>query len=140
MRARPLCTSAMPYIAVRVRLQLAKVYAAHADQATARHLMREIDDILLHRPRTRRIRRRGSGVPRDLASNTQTRRRAPAHPRRAPPAAVLADASHVPRIGERLFVSRNTVSSQVGSVYRKLGVSSRSDAVQQAMTVGLLGG
>ena len=43
-------------------------------------------------------------------------------------------------IGERLFVSRNTVSSEVGSIYRKLGVSSRNDAVQQATTIGLLGG
>ena len=43
-------------------------------------------------------------------------------------------------IGERLFVSRNTVSSQVGSIYRKLGVSSRGDAVQQATAIGLLGG
>ena len=44
------------------------------------------------------------------------------------------------RSGERLFVSRNTVSSEVGSIYRKLGVSSRSDAVQHATAVGLLGG
>ena len=43
-------------------------------------------------------------------------------------------------IGERLFVSRNTVSSEVGSIYRKLGVSSRSDAVQHATAIGLLGG
>ena len=43
-------------------------------------------------------------------------------------------------IGERLFVSRNTVNSQVGSIYRKLGVSSRGDAVQRASMVGLLGG
>ena len=43
-------------------------------------------------------------------------------------------------IGERLFVSRNTVSSQVTSIYRKLGVSSRNDAVTQATTIGLLGG
>ena len=43
-------------------------------------------------------------------------------------------------IGERLFVSRNTVNSQVGSIYRKLGVSSRNDAVQTATTIGLLGG
>ena len=42
-------------------------------------------------------------------------------------------------IGERLFVSRNTVSSEVGSIYRKLGVSSRNEAVQQATTIGLLG-
>jgi LuxR family maltose regulon positive regulatory protein len=43
-------------------------------------------------------------------------------------------------IGERLFVSRNTVSTEVGSIYRKLGVSSRSDAVHQATEIGLLGG
>jgi LuxR family maltose regulon positive regulatory protein len=42
-------------------------------------------------------------------------------------------------IGERLFVSRNTVSSQVASIYRKLGVSSRSDAVRQVISIGLLG-
>ena len=43
-------------------------------------------------------------------------------------------------IGERLFVSRNTVNSEIRSIYRKLGVSSRSDAVRQAMAIGLLGG
>ena len=43
-------------------------------------------------------------------------------------------------IGERLFVSRNTVGSEVTSIYRKLGVSSRADAVRQATAVGLLGG
>jgi LuxR family maltose regulon positive regulatory protein len=43
-------------------------------------------------------------------------------------------------IGDRLFVSRNTVSSEVASIYRKLGVSSRSAAVEQATMIGLLGG
>ena len=43
-------------------------------------------------------------------------------------------------IGERLFVSRNTVSSEVASIYRKLGVSSRNEAVEQATVIGLLGG
>jgi len=33
----------------------------------------------------------------------------------------------------------NTVGSEVGSIYRKLGVSSRSDGLHQATTVGLLG-
>ena len=37
-------------------------------------------------------------------------------------------------------MSRNTVSTQVGSIYRKLGVSSRNDAVEQATAIGLLGG
>ena len=31
-------------------LELAKVYASIADHATARHLLREMDDILLRRP------------------------------------------------------------------------------------------
>ena len=43
-------------------------------------------------------------------------------------------------IGERLFVSRNTVNTEIGSIYRKLGVASRGDAVQQATAIGLLGG
>jgi LuxR family maltose regulon positive regulatory protein len=43
-------------------------------------------------------------------------------------------------IAKRLFVSHNTVNSQVSSVYRKLGVSSRDEAVRRATAVGLLGG
>ena len=50
MRARPSCNSAMPYLGVRSRLQLAKVYSVTGDHATVRHLLREIDDIVLRRP------------------------------------------------------------------------------------------
>ena len=42
-------------------------------------------------------------------------------------------------IGERLYLSPNTIKSEALSIYRKLGVSSRSDAVQQARQLGLLG-
>jgi LuxR family maltose regulon positive regulatory protein len=41
-------------------------------------------------------------------------------------------------IGERLHVSRNTVKTQAISVYRKLGVSSRSEAVAVAQDIGLV--
>ena len=41
-------------------------------------------------------------------------------------------------IGEHLFVSRNTVKSQAISVYRKLGVSSRSEAIERAGELGLV--
>jgi LuxR family maltose regulon positive regulatory protein len=40
-------------------------------------------------------------------------------------------------IGERLFVSSHTVKTQVYSAYRKLGVSSRSEAVARARELGL---
>ena len=41
-------------------------------------------------------------------------------------------------IGERVHLSRNTVKSQAVSMYRKLDVSSRSDAVERATELGLL--
>ena len=41
-------------------------------------------------------------------------------------------------IADRLFVSRNTVKTHAASIYRKLGVASRSDAVDRARQAGLL--
>jgi LuxR family transcriptional regulator, maltose regulon positive regulatory protein len=41
-------------------------------------------------------------------------------------------------IGERLYVSRNTVKSQAMAVYRKLGVSSRSEAIDRVQELGFL--
>ena len=141
MRARPTCTYAIPFVAVRVRLQLAKVYWALADPATARHLLREIDDILLHRPALGALVDAVSDF-RDLVSSVDHSMPAggppltPAELRLLP---YLQTHLSIREIGERLFISRNTVSSEVGSIYRKLGVSARSEAVECAMTMGLLG-
>ncbi len=41
-------------------------------------------------------------------------------------------------IAQRLYVSRNTAKSHAAAVYRKLGVSSRGEAVELARSVGLL--
>jgi len=41
------------------------------------------------------------------------------------------------QIATKLFVTRNTVKSQVRSLYRKLGVSTRAEAVQWARDAGL---
>lgn len=41
-------------------------------------------------------------------------------------------------IGRHLYISRNTVKSHTMSVYRKLGVSSRSDAVERMLELGIL--
>ena len=43
-----------------------------------------------------------------------------------------------PEIATRLFISRNTVKSEAVSIYRKLGVSSRSEAIERAVELGLL--
>jgi LuxR family maltose regulon positive regulatory protein len=42
------------------------------------------------------------------------------------------------QIGEALYISRNTVKTHTLSIYRKLEVSSRNDAVERARTLGLL--
>jgi LuxR family maltose regulon positive regulatory protein len=142
MRARPTLTFAVPYLAVRVRLQLAKVYFAIADAATARHLLREIDDILLLRPDLGALGEEVSEFRHLVASDAQVEAT-------SGPPLTSAELRLLPylqthltlrEIGERLFVSRNTVSSEVSSIYRKLGVSSRGAAVAAAVAIGLLGG
>ena len=41
-------------------------------------------------------------------------------------------------IGERLFVSRHTVKTQVISIYRKLGASSRSETIDRMRELGMI--
>ncbi|HEY0186875.1 MAG TPA: LuxR C-terminal-related transcriptional regulator [Cellulomonas sp.] len=50
----------------------------------------------------------------------------------------LADGTELAALAVELHVSHNTVKSQVRSVYRKLGVRSRADAVSRARELGLL--
>jgi LuxR family maltose regulon positive regulatory protein len=42
-------------------------------------------------------------------------------------------------IATRLYVSRNTVKSHAAAIYRKLGTSSRGEAVRLARSAGLIG-
>ena len=41
------------------------------------------------------------------------------------------------QVAERLFLSRRTVSTHLGSIYGKLGVNSRSAATRLAVEYGL---
>ncbi|WP_232331446.1 LuxR C-terminal-related transcriptional regulator [Agromyces laixinhei] len=141
MRARPASTAAIPMIAVRARLQLAKLFWSTADHATTHHLLREIDDILLRRPDLGTLVEQVDEFRRLVAVSEQQGDGGgppltPAELRLLP---YLQTHLSVREIGDRLFVSRNTVSSELGSIYRKLGVSTRSEAVDRAMGLGLLG-
>jgi LuxR family maltose regulon positive regulatory protein len=142
MRARPSCTFVLPWIAVRLRVQLAKLYLAMGDASTSRHLVREIDDILLRTPSLGALIDEVSALRQTLASSAYQGAAegpplSPAELRLLPYLQTHLTSSE---IAGRLFVSRNTVRSQVGSIYRKFGVSSRGDAVQHATEIGLLGG
>jgi len=141
MRARLSCTFVLPFLAVGTRLQLAKVHLARGEHSTARHLLREIDDVLLRRPDLGTLVDRVSELRGLLTSSRQGQAAggplSPAELRLLP---YLQTHLTLGEIGERLFISRNTVRTEAASIYRKLGVSSRSDAVVQATRIGLLGG
>ena len=144
MRARTSCTYAMPTLAVRVRLHLARTSWVTGDTAAVRHLLREINDVLLHRPRlgvlldeVAELRKALDASAHAVGPGTSVSPLTPAELRLLP---YLQTHLTIREIGERLYVSRNTASSEIGAIYRKLGVSSRSDAVRQAGAMGLLGG
>ena len=141
MRARPSCTFVLPWLAVRVRLQLAKIYVAMTDAQTARHLLREIDDILLHRSDLGALNEDVAELRRLLTTSSQekTAGSSPLSPAELRLLPYLLTHLTYREIAERLFVSRNTVSTEVSSIFRKLGVSSRGEAVQAATAIGLLG-
>jgi len=51
---------------------------------------------------------------------------------------LLATHLSFPEIAAEMFVSRNTVKSHTNSIYRKLGTSSRNQAVSRLRELGLL--
>ena len=142
MRARPAASSLLPYLAVRVRLQLARVFLGLADLGQVHQLLREIDDIVTRRPalgtlvdevRDFRGALASTAAPDSATSVPLT----PAELRLLP---YLQTHLTADMIAKRLFISVHTVKTEVKSIYRKLGVSSRDDAVRKATAMGLLGG
>jgi LuxR family maltose regulon positive regulatory protein len=141
MRVRPSATYLLPYHAVRPRLQLAKVYLAIADLGTVHQLLREIDDILAHRPALGTLVEEVKDFRRVLASSAVSK---PAGTLPLTPAELrllpyLQTHLTADGIAERLSLSSHTVKTEIKAIYRKLGVSSRNDAVQRATAIGLLG-
>src|SRR5215213_7781311 len=139
-RLRPLLTYALPYFAVQTLVELGRACLGLDDGAGARVVLRQARDILRRRPDLGIL---PTHVD-ELRSQLDTRRGAvkgissltPAELRLLP---LLGTHLNFAEIGERLYVSRHTVKTQAVSIYRKLGVSSRSQAVQHAQQLGLGG-
>ena len=138
---RPLLTSSMPHRSVQTLLELAQAYLALDDVAGARAVLRQADEIISQRPDLgvlpaqaadlrATLDRVGQGT---LGASSLTA----AELRLLP---LLSTHLTLLEIGERLHLSRNTVKTQAVSIYRKLGVSSRSEAMQRVRDLGLLGG
>ena len=139
-RLRPLLTYALPHFAVQARIELARVHLALADVEGARTLRREVDELLARRPglgtlvteatalRARLAEVRGSDI---AGASTLTA----AELRLLP---MLSTHLSFPEIATEMFLSRTTIKSEAMSIYRKLGVSSRSQAVSRSRELGLL--
>ena len=141
-RLRALLTYAMPHVAVQARMELTRAHLALGDLAGARTLMAEIEALLKRRPglgtlvgeaealRARLAKERSAAVPGVSALTAAELRVLP----------MLATHLSGPEIAAELFLSSYTVKSHQLSLYRKLGTSSRSQAVARARELGLLEG
>jgi LuxR family transcriptional regulator, maltose regulon positive regulatory protein len=139
-RLRPGLTYAVPHMAVQARIELARCYLALFDLGAARTLLREADEILVRRPglgvfvrqaadlRAGLSRARGSSALGASALTTAELRLLP----------MLSTHLSFPEIAEEMFLSRHTVKAEAMSIYRKLGVFSRNQAVGRARELALL--
>ena len=139
-RLRPMLNHSIPWETVGVGLELTRVHLGLGEAAAARTTFRETEDVLKLRPDL------GSLV--EDARELRDRLAVTSEPAGAWAMSLsgaelrllpyLATHLTVPEIATRLFISRNTVKTEAVSIYRKLGASSRSEAIERAVDVGLL--
>jgi LuxR family transcriptional regulator, maltose regulon positive regulatory protein len=136
---RPRLTLAIPILAVQTLNEMARAFIEVADMAGARRVTRDAADVIAVRPKLGVlatdhlvIKDRLAEMP---AGSVGASSLTTAELRLLP---LLVTHLTYPEIGERLFVSRHTVKTQAMSIYRKLGVSSRTDAVERARETGLI--
>jgi LuxR family transcriptional regulator, maltose regulon positive regulatory protein len=138
-RLRPRCTAAIPWSA-QFLVQLAHAYLALGDTVGAREVLRQVRDIMLVAQDLGTLAEQSAELSRVLDSTTTRSIGASsltvAELRLLP---FLATHLSYEEIGHRLYISRNTVKSEAMSMYRKLGASSRSEAIETAQQIGLLG-
>ncbi|MGX5695827.1 AAA family ATPase [Agromyces soli] len=139
MRDRGLCSHVMPVFAVKVRLELGRAYLGLGNSSAASHMLREIDALLRVRPGMGTLERDVEQLRAALEQVQVVLGDSPLTPAELRLLPYLQTHLTIAEIADRLFVTRNTVSSQVGSIYRKLRVGTRGAAVERAAEFGLLG-
>lgn len=138
-RLRPHLTLSFPWLAIRTRLDLIRALLALSDAGGARTLMQEVRDALEERP--------DMGTLVTEANELDARLAAIRGGVAGASSLTVAELRLLPlltthlsfrEIGERLFVSQNTVKTQAISIYRKLDATSRGEAIQRAVALGML--
>jgi LuxR family maltose regulon positive regulatory protein len=136
---RPQLTYALPHLAVQVRLELARTYLALTDVAAAKSALWEADSVLWQRPDLGVL----QGQAEELRARLGAMRTGAIGASSLTPAEVrllrlLGTHDSFREIGGQLYLSQHTVKSHALSIYRKFGVSSRSEAIRYARDLGLL--
>ena len=139
-RLRPLLDHGIPWVTIQVGLELARSHLALAEPGAARTILTETERVLELRPHmgslvedARELHERVAATSGSAGAWAMSM--TGAELRLLP---YLATHLTFPEIASRLFISRNTVKSEAIATYRKLGVSSRSEAIERAVEVGLL--
>jgi LuxR family maltose regulon positive regulatory protein len=139
-RLRPLLDEGIPWLTTRVGLELTRAHLALADAAAARTVLTETERVLELRPHLGSLvdeaRELGELVAATSGPGGAWAMSLTGAELRLLP--YLATYLTFPEIASRLFISRNTVKTEAVSIYRKLTASSRSEAVERAVEVGLL--
>jgi LuxR family maltose regulon positive regulatory protein len=137
-RLRPLLTYALPYFAVQTLLELGRAYFTLEDAAGARAVLRQARDVLRQRPDLgnlpTHVEELWSKVAAMNGANVGVSSLTTAELRLLP---LLPTHLTYAEIGERLYLSPNTVKTHATAVYRKLGVSSRKQAIHRLQRTGL---
>ncbi len=139
VRLLTMLSGLVPWMSVQGRIIAANVYLGLGDPAQARETLRPVanglsllDAPLLQRryeetlELTRTQRQVASGGPPLTAAEIRVLQFLPTH-------------LSFREIAERLHVSRNTVKTQVVSVYRKFGADNRTEAVRTGRALGMIG-
>jgi LuxR family maltose regulon positive regulatory protein len=138
-RLRPNLSRAFPVFSVEALLEMARAHLALGDPRAARDCITQAERIVSQSGPLGTLGEH-CAVVRALADAAPAGDRASAGLTGAEVRLLPLLATHLTleEIGEHLFVSRNTVKKHAASIYRKLGASSRHEAVVRATAAGLL--
>jgi LuxR family transcriptional regulator, maltose regulon positive regulatory protein len=139
-RLRPLLDHGLPWLTVQVGLELTRGHLALAEAGAAQTILAETERVLELRPALGFLVDEGRELHERVATSSRSAGAwamslTGAELRLLP---YLATHLSFPEIATRLFISRNTVKTEAVSIYRKLGASSRSQAIERAVEVGFL--
>ena len=139
-RLRPQLDHGIPWLTIQVGLELTRAHLTLSEPAAARTVLTETERVLELRPdmgslvgEARELRERVAATSGSAGAWAMSL--TGAELRLLP---YLATHLTFPEVAGRLFISRNTVKTEAVAIYRKLGVASRSEAIERAVEVGLL--